>query len=227
MGAAFLYGGAGSGKPRLKVYAPAGSSLTAVCGDKTVTGAVGEGGYGVLKLDYGTWTVTAGLEGESATASVVIQEQSVTMEYKLWLYKDGVTSYTWNAVAKPMSSNSGSYTPVITPTAGGVQVSLTSSQGVYKGGIYYISDAIDLTDYSTLTLEYDKTNAGKVMLTAWTSIGSHASQNYSGRVQLTGGNNQVAALDVSAISGGHLIGLAMEHSANGTITTTIKRLYLE
>ena len=70
-------------KPQLIVTAPEGSTITAVNGDDTATGMVGAEGTLTLDLPaFGTWMVTATLDGKEASASVYIkQEHSVSLSY--------------------------------------------------------------------------------------------------------------------------------------------------
>lgn len=73
----------GGEKPQLIVTAPVGSTITAVNGDDTVTGAVGTEGSVTLDLPaFGTWAVTATLDGQEASTSVYIeQEYPVSLSY--------------------------------------------------------------------------------------------------------------------------------------------------
>lgn len=73
----------GGVSPQLIITAPAGSTITAVNGDDTVTGVVGTEGTLALDLPaFGTWTVTATLDGQEASTSVYIeQEYPIELQY--------------------------------------------------------------------------------------------------------------------------------------------------
>lgn len=73
----------GGEKPQLVVTAPAGSTITAVNGDDTVTGVVGAEGMLTLDLPaFGEWTVTGRMNGMEASTSVHIkQEHPVSLSY--------------------------------------------------------------------------------------------------------------------------------------------------
>ena len=80
----------GGVKPQLIVTAPAGSTITAVNGEDTVTGVIGTEGTLTLDLPaFGTWEVTATLDENEASTSVYIeQEYPVELGY--------ITAFTVN-----------------------------------------------------------------------------------------------------------------------------------
>lgn len=73
----------GGVSPQLIITAQAGSTITAVNGDDTVTGVIGAEGALTLDLPaFGEWTVTATLGENEASASVnVVQDYSVELAY--------------------------------------------------------------------------------------------------------------------------------------------------
>ena len=90
----------------LTVTVKAGSAVTAQCGDKTVSGTVPESGSIKLYLPIdGTWSVTATLDGQTATDSVEVTEYKdypLTLSY-VHIYGvewDGTSTTVWSRTDK-------------------------------------------------------------------------------------------------------------------------------
>ena len=81
----------------LTVTVKAGSTVTAQCGDKTVTGTVPESGSIKLYLPIaGTWTVTAALGDETTTATVEVTEYK---DYPLELAYVHIYGVSWDGTS--------------------------------------------------------------------------------------------------------------------------------
>lgn len=81
----------------LTVTVKAGSTVTAQCGDKTVTGTVPESGSIKLYLPIaGTWSVTATLDGQTATDSVEVTEYK---DYPLTLSYVHIYGASWDGTS--------------------------------------------------------------------------------------------------------------------------------
>lgn len=81
----------------LTVTVKAGSAVTAQCGDKTVSGTVPESGSIKLYLPIdGTWSVTATLDGQTATDSVEVTEYK---DYPLTLSYVHIYGASWDGTS--------------------------------------------------------------------------------------------------------------------------------
>lgn len=150
-----MVGGGGGGGLNLNnalihVNAPLGSTVEFAKGGVTVEtilpakafpnvdGETADYYYSVSPSNYGIWTVAASLSGDSASETITVdsnKQYTVTLEYNLTLFKDGV-------VASGYTITGGEYTPSY--------MRVTSS----KNGLYF-SPAIDLSMYARL--EFDAT----------------------------------------------------------------------
>lgn len=142
----------GGEKPQLIVTAPEGSTITATNGEETVTGEVGS--EGVLTLDlpaFGTWTVTATLDGQEASASVYIeQEYPVSLSYLTTFTINGGHGETVTAFYNGESIDS-----VQLDSTGTGKVDLNSVGGktiTFTGGLSGYSIAVDVGDAREMTV---------------------------------------------------------------------------
>lgn len=142
----------GGEKPQLIVTAPAGSTITAVNEEETVTGVVGAEGTLTLDLPaFGTWTVTATLNGQGASASVYIeQEYPVSLSY--------ITTFTVNGghgETITISDNEENIGSVTLDSAGTGTVTLTGCSGktlVFTGGLSGYERTVDVGFASEMTV---------------------------------------------------------------------------
>lgn len=194
-------GGGGSIQPTdavLRVIAPAGSTVTISKGGVTMSDSGHENVLSPSTYDYyfgirqnlfdsqNAWTVTATLGTDSASDTVIISEPdvyTVSIEYKLWLVKNGQI-VGGNLVAINKSQSSSAYTGYIVPTvtyaSSYVQASFSNATH-HGGGMAYFPSLIDLSQYSGFYVQgssFNSTNdANNSGIGAWTSIGSYQSTN--------------------------------------------------
>lgn len=102
-----------------------------------------------------------------------------------------------------------------------------SSVGSYKGGIVRTADKIDLSDFSTLTLEgtVEGIGNGTGKLSIWSEMGSAQNVNRVKYASLANGSEPIT-IDVSDLDGSYYIGLGFD-STNVQITVTMTALRLE
>lgn len=181
----------------LRVQAPAGSTVTISKGGvsksdgghpNAVTSSIYDY-YFIIhqsQFDSTAWTVTATLGSDTASDTIVInaaKEYNLSLEYKLWLVKDGQI-VGGNLVAINKSQSSSAYTGYIVPTVtyASSYVQASFSNATHNGGgIAYFPSAIDLSQYHGLYVQgssFNNTNdANNSGIGAWTSFGSYQSTN--------------------------------------------------
>jgi len=140
----------------LRVIAPAGSTVTISKGAVSKSDQGHENASDTSLYDYyfiihasqfdsvNPWTVTATLGSDTASATVIIDsadEYDVVLDYGYYLVKDGLL--TSNAITTFASHNT------VTQNTGYVEFTDASNNQV---GIFSSTDAVDLTNYSTLVI---------------------------------------------------------------------------
>lgn len=130
----------------IAVTYPKGSTLTCTDGSTTMTATTTTGSYTFTVPNAGTWTVSCTDGTNTASNSVSITEDgvtvSVTLEYDLWL---APSKYAYRTDKKQYGS----------PSVSGdtVSVSYTTSSdypGEYSECLFVFTSTIDVTKYSTL-----------------------------------------------------------------------------
>ena len=146
----------------LHIYAPAGSAVTVSKGgtshsltEHPVSGADSEYLYYVKLAEYGTWTVTASLSGQTATQTVVVEdniEYSVQLAYftaTLRVYaNNGSTVTAVNGTHTVSGTVSGTYVDLTIKFSGTWTV--TANDGTYSG-----TDAVSITEETSYELDMD------------------------------------------------------------------------
>ena len=220
MSRGFIIGAGGEGlsvhAAVLHVTAPVGSTVSIAKGGVTVKSLGPERGhakvrgvnadyyFSIAPANYGEWTVTAALGGESASEVVTIsanQQVDVAIWYKLWLYHDGDTcsSVSGGWEATDLAPNAGTcLAPTLTFNAGDMQ-----AQYHYSGVIETV-EQIDLSKINTLHVELMKTWAVQDCyfgVRSQKAGGSDAIPYTLARVQCTAEANvrRSFALDVSGL----------------------------
>lgn len=218
MGAAFLYcNGVGGGKRgEIIVTAPTGSTVTCSKDGKVKTTAEENGVWTFKNLDYGTWTVTGTLGEETVSQEVVLGPESVTLDYRTWLYKDGdLMGYSWTAAA----IGSGDVPLAPTVTNGEASLTITGKAQTWAEGAAYISAPIDLTDRAFLGLELAAAPKN-AYLQIWPEAPAAPSSVSYALSEL------VTEADVSGLTGSHYIGIYLNNRSGTSSNVEIKKMYL-
>ena len=133
------------------------------------------------------------------------------------LIENGSTAYTLKAVGKPPQTGGYVGMETINVTQNSGSITITGSNGY---GIVYIEEAIDLTPYKTLTIkgQFSRTSTDipTFRLNVWSSIGSYISSNLVAHADLKASGE--TSLDVSNLTGNHIIGIDMAGARTHTIT---------
>lgn len=220
----------GAGLPAIYVTYPAGSVCTVTNGEKTFTAKDSSGFWLFAGLSVGTWTVTAtdGTETDSQTVEITTEGQSVSVEliYGLWLYDYKTQKFGTQFTAVAKKFNSGSNTVqapnVSTLADGSIQLQITNNNGC---GMWY-SEAVDLTDYTTLYV-LDSTsgtaNDARTDIAIWSGVGTYIWENVKANIETRNRSEEMRTIDVSALNGVHYIGYAMFNKA----TINMKQMVLK
>lgn len=128
-----------------------------------------------------------------------------------YLYNYGKLGHTWTAVGKRIANEYGikESAPIVTTNNGVMTIRQTTVNG---GGVYYISDRIDLSGYNTLTfcgsLVPGDTHANRAMLCIWTDFGDLYTQylvlNSKDRL-----SDNIVTYNISGFNGRYYIGFAV------------------
>lgn len=187
----------------INITYPAGSTCTCSDGTTTLSAPDTSGTWACIVPNAGTWTVSSTDGYKSKSADVVIttngQTESVTLLYITYLFKDGETydSLTggWNVNVDAEKQA----LPFV--VAAGKTVNLGTKSNV------------DMTDYSTISAKTDANIPG-VSLTLIIED-SFASSKPVAVAKLNTASDEVS-LDISNITGSHLIRLASYSEKGGT-----------
>lgn len=217
MGAAFLYcNGVGGRRREMIVTAATGSTVTCSKDGKVKTTAEENGVWTFKNLEYGTWTVTGTLGEEIVSREVVLGPESVTLDYRTWLYKDGdLMGYSWTAAA----IGSGVVPLAPTVTNGEASLTITGKTQTWAEGAAYISAPIDLTDRAFLGLEL-AASPDHAYLQIWSGVPAAPSTVSYALSEL------VTEVDVSRLSGEHYIGIYLHNRSGTSSGVEIAKMYL-
>ena len=219
----------------IHVTAPVGSTISFAKGSVTVaTLAAGKGHtnasdttladwyYSISSGNYGSWTVTAAKDGESASETVTVdnaKQYDVSLSYALYLIRNG---FFLGGYGFPNTLRQ-NYMPTVTENAlnGFLSVSHTS------GNTGAVTDAIDVTDYTTMYVEGYRDAGDNSCVGIWPSYGyatfaNASSDKLAGCV--LGTASAVQSLDISNIQGEKYVGPLISQGNNNIIY--IKNLWL-
>lgn len=210
----------------IKVTYPSGSTLTCTDGTTTLKATSTTGSYTFTVPNTGTWTVSCTDGNDSASQAVSItadgQSASVTLTYfdgYLFNYgsvNEGVTG-GWK------KDGGGTLTA---QSDGSVKIAPTTS---YAQSIYHTVNKIDLTNFSTLTMngtmwEYDGWYRDYICVWSDVTYGDYT----QGLVASTKGSSNSAkdyTIDVSGLTGSYYVGIAAkDHPNYAYITMNTMRL---
>lgn len=140
-------------------------------------------------------------------------------EFAEYLYNYGDLGYVWTTVAKKQSNEggAGSNEPTVTTDANGIMKIYQS--GSYDGGICYIAEKIDLSNYKTLTFSgvlfqnsSTASHAIRARLCIWSDIGTYISDNVVKSIESP--VNGAVSVDVSDLNGSYYIGFGVHHTGS-------------
>lgn len=146
----------------------------------------------------------------------------------LYLYQPGdQDSFTTQAISETGAAQS--VAPTVTYGSESVVIlpARSTSSTAYRGGVVRTVDKIDLSSYSTLTLEgtIEGIGTGTGKLSIWSEMGSAQNVNRVKYAALVNGSAPIT-IDVSDLEGSYYIGLGFD-STNVQIMVTMTALRLE
>ena len=220
----------------INITYPAGSTCTATDGATTLTAPDTLGTWACVVPNTGTWTISCTTGTKTSTNTVSItndgQTASVTLIYRLYLYKQGdecagVTG-GWAGVAASFGQASG-IAPTVTKGTSAITAAITAQ---YYSGQLIIGKSISFAGYKTLTF-----------VVTGITVGGEDNANYYpcvGVFRQRGGNynntrsayKSVSAkgtvnIDISNVASGYVgVGLYYNNTA-GKSSITISDIYLE
>lgn len=241
-----MVGGGGGAFPTvgaiLRAYAPIGSTVSITDGNKTKTVEPTESQvdtvdstrayyyFSIPTDEYGTWTATGTLNGQTYSDSVSVSSNTtydVIIAYPLYLYKYGDTcdSVTggWYAKAWRWASNSASAkAPTITYNSDNVVISITNG-----GGAMVTTNAFDVTYYNTFKIRGfyagDSASSGAILNN---TNATYFSDAVAVQIDVNSQTTSDYYGDISSITGQKYFGLQVSKT-NGTRSLTIYEVVLE
>lgn len=193
----------------IKVTYPAGSTCTCSKGGEVLTASGTSGSYTFTVTSAGTWVIKITSGEYSASKSVSItttgQSVSVSIDYTLWLFKDGdqFTENTGGWHSRPDFIYRPNLTPDGTVTIGNT-ISMQAGSG--ESATAWTVNKIDLTQYKTLSVIADNASGSQdinIMPASATQIENQAVAWT--RIEAAG----KTTLDVSSISGEYYVVFAV------------------
>lgn len=209
----------GSGTPYAVIGAtyPAGSTCTCTNGTRTVT-LKDTSGTGLFKIPYaGTWTVTAtnGTDtvSQSVTISVKGQVETVTLDYGLYIIKNGKIQSI--GLSKQLRSGY-----KLNVTDGDTAATLKYGTSGYTSAV--VTDSpIDLTKWSTLYCDGIATGTSYSFVVT-NNVSSYTT--FTSMAAIPTAFTTTPAIDVSQLSGEYYVGF---YYKQGNITASIPNFWLE
>ena len=214
----------------IAVTYPVGSVCTCSNGTKTMK-ARDTSGKALFNVSVGDWTVTATDGSSTASHAISIkadgQIESVTLSYKLYLYKNGDkctdVGGDWSFAKKYSDGASISY------GTDKVTINLKSSSGSYMGICFWYKK-IDITKYSKLCMivSYNSATSAIQGICVCSSVPDNpvVSGSYDARLLIDGSSNIPYELDISSITGSKYIGYGTSMAGTNSGAVQIKEVYL-
>lgn len=210
----------------ITVTYPSGSTVTCSDGSTTLTASSTSGSYTFDVPNTGTWTVKAVSGSNSASEAVSItysgQSASVTLTYfDGYLFNYGSVN---EGITGGWKKDGGG--TVTTQSGGSVKIAATENN---DESIYHTVNKIDLTKFSTLTMNgimWEYSGNYRTHICVWSDV-TYGDYD-SGLVASTkggAGTEKDYTLDVSGLSGSYYVGIAsIDHPNYGYITMNTMRL---
>lgn len=194
----------------INITYPAGSTCTCTDGTTTLTAPDTSGTWACIVPNAGAWTVssTNGTETDSQIVSIATDGQTASVELS---YQIVFVNGSGQATKTPAVKKFGKYNSELTFTQNSDRytVSVQANDGNY-GGYSTAYFTVDLTKYSTIKLVINATQAGgrEYFLTVWKTLGSDYEDNKVAQVTIPSGSKTTVTLDVSSLTGSHVVGLS-------------------
>lgn len=149
----------------LHINAPTGSTVTLSKGGVTVKvltssdafpnvdGVTSDYYYSVTSANYGTWTISISLNGDTVSDTVSVSETrqyDVIIDYKHYIFRSGV-----GQVLPFTSSVDGTN---VTVTIGTEYINIVKTSDSYSRCLVRTTNKVDISDYSTLSIRFILTN---------------------------------------------------------------------
>ena len=189
----------------INITYPAGSTCTATDGTTTLTAPDTSGTWACVVPNAGTWTIAA-TDGDKAKSDVVTittdgQSESVTLQYITYLFKDGDTCDAltggWNLLSSTVDAENQALK--LSPPAG-------------KTANAWTKNAVDLTEYGTISVNTDIVSGVSLKLYIEDTF---VASNPIATGTLASGATELS-LDISSITGSHLVRLYSYSERGGT-----------
>lgn len=154
--------------------------------------------FSITPTNYGTWTVTATLNSDSASDTVAIssnKQYDVELSYRLYLYNRGTQNVPWTKMTRDSTD--------VTFNTDNMYV---QGYANYSGVIARTASTYDLTNFKTLycVAKLNGTN-GQIYLGAGTKLDLYDSKTQDSKVQITEINETTYSLDVSQMTTGNYV----------------------
>lgn len=187
----------------INITYPAGSTCTCSDGTTTISAPDTSGTWACIVPNAGTWTVSSTDGDKSKSADVVIitngQTESVTLLYITYLFKDGET----------YDSLTGGWGGTVNAEKQALEFLVAAGKTVNMA----TKSKVDMTDYSTISAKTDANIRGVSLLLIIED--SFASSRPLAQAALATASDEVS-LDISNITGSHLIRLASNSEKGGS-----------
>ena len=187
----------------INITYPAGSTCTCSEGTTTLSAPDTSGTWACIVPNAGTWTVSSTDGDKSKSADVVIitngQTESVTLLYITYLFKDGET----------YDSLTGGWGGTVNAEKQALAFLVAAGKTVNMA----TKSKVDMTDYSTISAKTDANIRGVSLLLIIED--SFASSRPLAQAALATASDEVS-LDISNITGSHLIRLASYSEKGGS-----------
>lgn len=180
----------------LPVAYPAGAICTCSNGTVTMTAGDTSGSCTFTVPSAGEWTVTAAADGDKVSEKVLVGETNgatyeVTLSFALFIIKNGVEQIAMNC-----STN----------LAKSTEEGLLVLKGTAYGYHYAQTAAVDLTDYKTFKVEGSSESGFDIAVWRIGKKPNNEVSNADAIVRMAKDETS-KSLDISAISGGMLVGI--------------------
>lgn len=186
------------------------SSFT--CSDGTITLSASGTSVSFVVPKSGTWTVTCTYGGTTKSNTVNVTTYggtySTSFTFIKYLYHDGVQDVAWKAL-----------------NTGTDRVTFTSSYMQIYGTSALTNSTVDLSGYSTLTVQFTQTSDSTINYSrmGYANPPSGVSWSFEKQVSLTNaGSKTTASLDVSSVNSSKAIGFMVQSDA----TLRVYQVYL-
>lgn len=243
MGEAYLFGTGGSVQNFAKAYAvihgdcPLGCIVVCTNGTKTYTDKSGSGVFVFGVNAGGNWSITINKDGKTRTKNVTVAEEHqiiyVAIKFEILLVDGGKLdediSGGFTRLGLRTNQYEGAAVPTVTLNADSVTFRVPGTSSGYPSGVVYTSNPIDLTSYSTITV--DATASTSANANTWVQWGILAKEPSASSctwlASKTISNPATGAsgtLDISALEGSYYIALFRTYSSG---ILTIRQFKIE